>query len=164
MRRIALLAIITISLLTALVVVAVSGNNTAVSEPEHIAARAKAPVIDVTPAPPPPTTTTTSTIPRTTAPRASRSARRTYPVPSGDAKMFIYMRESGNRPEAVNGGGCVGLGQNCPDKHGRIGVVIACPNWRTDYACQDAWFTGYCMNRYGSWENARSFWIAHRWW
>lgn len=71
------------------------------------------------------------------------------------AKMFIYMHESGNNPAAVNSIGCRGLGQACP------GSKLPCGN---DYACQDAYFTNYAMQRYGSWEAAYSFWLSHRWW
>lgn len=77
------------------------------------------------------------------------------PVSSNEAKMFIYNHESGNRTTAVNSIGCRGLGQACP------GSKLPCGD---DYACQDAWFTNYMLQRYGSWENARAFWLSHRWW
>jgi hypothetical protein len=73
-----------------------------------------------------------------------------------EAKMFIYMKESGNRPEARNAGGCRGLGQACP------GSKLPCSD--SDYACQDAWFTNYCISRYGTWVNAKAFWLSHSWW
>lgn len=69
--------------------------------------------------------------------------------------MFIYMHESGNNPAAVNSSGCRGLGQACP------GSKLPCG---ADYACQDAFFTNYMLNRYGSWENAKAFWLSHNWW
>lgn len=72
-----------------------------------------------------------------------------------DYKLFIYMKESGNNPAAVNASGCRGLGQACP------GSKLPCGN---DYACQDAWFTNYAISRYGSWENAYLFWLGHNWW
>jgi len=74
----------------------------------------------------------------------------------GDAKMFIYNKESGNNPAAVNSSGCRGLGQACP------GSKLPCSN--TDYACQDAFFTNYMASRYGTWENAKAFWLGHSWW
>lgn len=75
---------------------------------------------------------------------------------SGNAdKDYIYMRESGNRTTAINEIGCRGLGQACP------GTKLPCGD---DYACQDAWFTQYAMQRYGSWSNARAFWDKNRWW
>lgn len=67
------------------------------------------------------------------------------------AKDFIYMHESGCNPGAVNGGGCRGLGQACP------GTKLPCGN---DYACQDAWFTNYMQQRYGTWEAAKAHWQA----
>ena len=68
------------------------------------------------------------------------------------AKAFIYCHESGNRPNAVNAGGCRGLGQACP------GSKLPCSS--TDYACQDAWFTDYMKKRYGTWERAKAHWQA----
>lgn len=77
------------------------------------------------------------------------------PVSSNEAKAFIYQHESGNRTTAVNSIGCRGLGQACP------GSKLPCGD---DYACQDAWFTNYMLQRYGTWENAKAFWVSHRWW
>lgn len=74
----------------------------------------------------------------------------------GTPKQCIYLKESGNRPEAVNSIGCRGLGQACP------GSKLPCSS--SDYACQDAWFTNYMKARYGTWENAWAFWRSHRWW
>ncbi len=75
----------------------------------------------------------------------------------GDAKMFIYMHESGNNPNSINrSSGACGLGQALPC--GKMGCALG------DYACQDAFFTNYMLNRYGSWENARAFWLSHNWW
>jgi len=68
------------------------------------------------------------------------------------AKAFIYCHESGNRPNAVNAGGCRGLGQACP------GSKLPCGS--LDYACQDAWFTDYMKKRYGTWEAAKNHWQA----
>lgn len=78
------------------------------------------------------------------------------PLPVGDAKSFIYMHESGNNPNATNPNGCYGLGQDCS------GAVRS--QCGANYACQDRWFTNYCMSRYGSWENAVGFWQGHGWW
>lgn len=83
------------------------------------------------------------------------SAAPSVPQNDSSAKMFIYMKESGNNPAAVNAGGCRGLGQACP------GSKLPCGN---DYACQDAYFTNYMLGRYGSWEAAKAFWLAHSWW
>ena len=75
--------------------------------------------------------------------------------PSNSDKAYVYAHESGNNPSAVNEIGCRGLGQACP------GSKLPCGN---DYACQDAWFTNYAMERYGSWANARIFWQQNHWW
>lgn len=29
---------------------------------------------------------------------------------------------------------------------------------------QDAWFTNYMKSRYGTWVNAKAFWLSHNWW
>lgn len=76
---------------------------------------------------------------------------------TGEAKAFIYFCESGNRTDAINkSSGACGLGQALPCSK------MACT--LQDYACQDAWFTRYMQNRYGTWENAKAFWIKNRWW
>lgn len=92
---------------------------------------------------------------------ASQSTPSFPPAPvaeaSGDAKMFIYAKESGNNPGAVNrSSGACGLGQALP--------CSKMPCSLSDYACQDNFFTGYMQSRYGTWENAKAFWISHRWW
>lgn len=74
-----------------------------------------------------------------------------------DAKMFIYMRESGNNPAAVNpSSGSCGLGQALP--------CSKMPCSLSDYACQDNFFTQYMLSRYGTWETAEAWWLVHRWW
>lgn len=70
-------------------------------------------------------------------------------------KDFIYMHESGCNPASVNSIGCRGIGQACP------GTKLPCG---ADFACQDAYFTNYAIQRYGSWENAYAFWKSHNWW
>lgn len=75
-----------------------------------------------------------------------------------DAKLFIYMHESGNNPKAQNGAGCLGLGQACPGSK----LLAVCPT--LDYACEDAFFTSYAIGRYGSWEAAAAFWRNNSWW
>ncbi len=84
------------------------------------------------------------------------AATTSYPVDGNSAKAYIYARESGNNPNATNPSGCYGIGQDCN------GVLRA--QCGADYACQDAYFTGYAMRRYGSWENALAFWQANHWW
>lgn len=99
---------------------------------------------------------------RVEAKRATQVAS-IQPIPAAqastasDAKTFIYMKESGNRTNAINkSSGACGLGQALP--------CSKMPCTLTDYACQDAFFTKYMQNRYGTWENAKSFWLAHKWW
>ncbi len=79
------------------------------------------------------------------------------PAGSNAAKMFIYMHESGNNPGSINkSSGACGLGQALPCA--KMGCSLS------DYACQDAFFTRYMQSRYGTWENAMAFWLAHKWW
>lgn len=81
----------------------------------------------------------------------------TAPSNCGDNSYahFIYMKESGCRTTAVNSIGCRGIGQACP------GDKLPCG---ADYACQNAWFTNYAIQRYGSWAAAYNFWIKNNWW
>jgi hypothetical protein len=73
---------------------------------------------------------------------------------------YIYMHESGCRLDAVNSIGCIGIGQSCP---GGSGLARDCPDWRTNYACQNAHFTRYA-NRYGGWQGAYNAWLSKHWW
>ena len=92
--------------------------------------------------------------PATPAPQAAAAPA---PVSSNEAKAFIYQKESGNRTDAINpNGGACGLGQALP--------CSKMPCSLQDYACQDNYFTGYMQQRYGTWENARAFWLANKWW
>jgi len=72
-----------------------------------------------------------------------------------EAKAFIYFKESSNNLAAQNSGGCKGLGQDC---NGRL--VIECPDWQTNYSCQDAFWERYMTKRYGTWVKAQQFWQA----
>jgi LysM repeat protein len=93
---------------------------------------------------------------RAATPSVARAAV-SYPTLAGnDAKAFIYAHESGNNPNATNGSGCYGLGQDCNGK-----VRATCG---ADYACQDAYFTAYANSRYGGWGGALAFWQSHHWW
>jgi hypothetical protein len=86
------------------------------------------------------------------------------PLTDNEAKNYIYMHESSMRLDAVNPIGCIGLGQNCPDKNGNYWLKEACPDWQTNYICQDNAFTNYAVVRYGSWNNAYNFWLRNHWW
>lgn len=89
------------------------------------------------------------------AAQATYTPQKAYAQSGNFYKDFIYQKESGNNPNAVNSIGCRGIGQACP------GTKLPCG---ADYACQDAWFTNYAMQRYGSWEAAYNFWVANKWW
>lgn len=96
-------------------------------------------------------------------PQVSVAPAKTQPtyVPmtsESEAKAFIYQKESGNRPDAINASsGACGLGQALP--------CSKLPCSLQDYACQDNWFTNsYMIPRYGSWANAKAFWLSHNWW
>lgn len=88
------------------------------------------------------------------------------PTSCGDNQYaaYIYGMESGGKvpgncnPTAQNAGGCLGIGQACPGAK----LTAVCPN--LDYACENAFFTAYALNRYGSWAGAYEFWVAHNWW
>jgi hypothetical protein len=72
---------------------------------------------------------------------------------------YIYEHESGCRLTAVNASsGDYGLGQSGG------GLEGACPDWQTDYACQNEFFTNYADSRYGSWAAAYDFWTSNGWW
>lgn len=80
----------------------------------------------------------------------------------GDNELahFIYMHESGCNLLSVNANGCIGIGQSCP---GGSGLAADCPDWQTNYACQNAHFTKYAQ-RYGGWAGSYAFWLANHWW
>lgn len=75
---------------------------------------------------------------------------------SGSAKAFIYMKESGNNPNATNAQGCYGIGQDCN------GIVKS--KCGANYACQDAYFSSYANSRYGGWDGALAAWQSKHWW
>lgn len=77
-------------------------------------------------------------------------------IDNPSAASFIFQKESGCRPQAVNGSGCAGLGQACP------GSKLPCS--LNDGVCQAKYFDGYAKSRYGSWSAALAFWQSHRWW
>jgi hypothetical protein len=78
-----------------------------------------------------------------------------------EAKAYIFQHESGFNQYAINpSSGACGLGQrlNCQL------LINDCPDWKTNYDCQDEHFTKYMQRRYGSWNNAMAFWKTNRWW
>lgn len=95
------------------------------------------------------------------APMKSSTLVQNALISEAEAKAFIYQRESGNNPAAINSdSGACSLGQSLPCSK----LANICPNWKTDYRCDDLFFTNYAMGRYGSWGAAYQFWISHRWW
>lgn len=68
---------------------------------------------------------------------------------------YIYQHESGCNLNAVNAGGCRGIGQACP------GSKLPCG---ADYACQNAFFTAYANSAYGGWYPAYLAWLSKHWW
>lgn len=81
----------------------------------------------------------------------------TMSVSEQEAKEFIYMKESGNNPQAVNSIGCVGIGQDCNGQ-----LIKECPD--LSYSCEDAFFTRYAEARYGGWVQAYQAWLSKNWW
>lgn len=73
---------------------------------------------------------------------------------------YIISHESGWRVNAVNSGGCAGLGQACPASK----LSNVCPAWQSDPVCQLQFFSGYARGRYGSWTNAYASWQVKGWW
>lgn len=99
------------------------------------------------------------------APAPVQEAVATTPAPApapasgcGDNEMahYIYMHESSCNPNARNAQGCYGIGQDC---NGAVEKECG-----ADYACQNAFFTRYANSRYGGWQGAYDFWLAHNWW
>lgn len=82
------------------------------------------------------------------APKASASGQ----CGDNDYAYKIYQGESSCKIDAVNSIGACGIGQSLPCSK----LSSVCPNWRTDYDCQNQFFTAYAM-QYGSWEQAYSF-------
>lgn len=87
------------------------------------------------------------------------------PEANYDEADYIFTKESGWRPEAENHKGCIGIGQNCPDKKtGERWLEQACPDWRTNIICQIRRFQIYAIGRYRSWEEAMAHKKRYGWW
>jgi len=83
--------------------------------------------------------------------------QQTTPVSVSGAMEFIFLKESGNRTDAINASsGACGLGQALP--------CSKMPCSLSDRVCQTKWFTNYAIQRYGGWAGAKAFWLANRWW
>jgi hypothetical protein len=126
-----------------------------------------------TEAPPPPTTmppTTTTTAAPPPPPAevsgapAEWMAQAGIPPENYDEVDYIMDRESSWNPAARNGGGCIGLGQNCPDANGEYWLDDACPDWANEPVCQLVRFQDYAYGRYGGWDGAAAHSRAKGWW
>jgi soluble lytic murein transglycosylase-like protein len=132
------------------------------------------PTTTTTEAPPPttttlPPTTTTKAPPPPPAAEVSGApaewmAQAGIPPENYDEVDYIMTRESGWNPAARNGGGCIGLGQNCPDANGGYWLDDACPDWPNDPVCQLVRFQDYAYGRYGSWDGAAAHSRSTGWW
>jgi resuscitation-promoting factor RpfB len=60
----------------------------------------------------------------------------------------------------VTSGYGFGLCQSTP----AIKMADAGADWQTNPVTQLKWCTSYALSRYGSWQNAYYWWIAHNWW
>lgn len=79
-------------------------------------------------------------------------------VSGSDAMSFIFAKESGGNPGAVNASsGACGLGQALPCSK----LTSVCS--LSDVGCQTAFFTNYANSRYGGWQGAKEFWLSHGW-
>ena len=92
------------------------------------------------------------------APQRTYSGSDVPTLPVNEAMLFIFNHESGNNPKRWNSEGCVGLGQACPASK----LLAVCPN--LDYDCEVVFFTNYANSRYGGWQGAYAYWLAHHWW
>lgn len=77
---------------------------------------------------------------------------------------YIMTHETHWRVDAVNSIGCIGLGQNCPDRNGYLWLEVACPDWRTNPVCQLQRFALYATGRYGDWQSAYLHKLQYGWW
>lgn len=75
---------------------------------------------------------------------------------SGPDANFLIIKESGCRPDAINPtSGACGIPQALPCSKMQCSL--------SDPVCQLKWMDNYVKSRYGSWANAKSFWVANNW-
>lgn len=80
------------------------------------------------------------------------------------AESWIVMHESGGRTNAQNPTSTAfGLGQLLIANRQHYGAILGVPANTTDYGAQLKMFRMYVRDRYGTAENAKSFWQAHHW-
>lgn len=127
-----------------------------------------------------PETTTTTTTSTTVAAAEAKPAPKPRAELTGDKYVwmqeagiaesdweyvdFIMTKESTWRPWAVNEGGCIGLGQNCPDRYGNYWLDDIGEDWAEQPAKQLVRFEQYAVERYGSWRAAYNAWLRQGWW
>lgn len=80
-------------------------------------------------------------------------------VSDSDDYYMNYIFSHEGSLSSINSIGCKGEGQDCNGQ-----LEIDCPDWQTDKACQDAFFTRYMLARYGTWELAYDFKLQNGWW
>ena len=105
------------------------------------------------------------------APVAEPVVTASAPVPSGPAEWMsaagisesdrphvsaILGQESGWTLTATNYLGCIGLGQACPSGN-KAEMLLRCPDWETNGACQMQVWNDYAIRRYGSWAYANEW-------
>lgn len=147
-----------------------TGNTThALEQPQitNVEAPQPAPVVESINIPNPPQT---PVVQETVQPSAPKYA----PTTDNEAKNFIYQKESSMRLDAVNSLGCIGLGQSCPQGGKTPALAIDCPDWQTNFACQDAFWNNYANTHcdfhtgisicYKGWQGAYNFWLQYRYW
>lgn len=122
-----------------------------------------------TPAAQPVVETEVKSIPTITGTHEDWLAAAGIPPSEWAAVDAIFVPESNWRLDAVNPIGCIGLGQNCPDKNGYLWLVAACPNWQVDPVCQIRAFNNYAQTctvarHYCGWWGALTFRRSHGWW
>lgn len=75
---------------------------------------------------------------------------------SGADADFLILHESGCRPDAINpSSGACGIPQALPCS--KMECTL------NDPVCQLRWMDSYVKSRYGSWANAKAFWVANNW-
>jgi resuscitation-promoting factor RpfB len=73
---------------------------------------------------------------------------------------YIIEKESRWDPLARNASGATGLCQALPGSK----MASAGADWETNPVTQLKWCNGYAVGRYGSWQGAYNYWVAHHYW
>ena len=75
-----------------------------------------------------------------------------------ESAIALIYHESGCRVDAANPSGAYGIPQALPGSK----MASAGADWQTNPVTQIKWMAGY-VNRYGGWQGAWAFWVAHHW-